>query len=83
MKRSAQQSSDCEHASELGNAAWRHEAPLHCPVWRRAGDAGHGGFFWFVFFSVKENEHAYQKTIPQIGETSRGPPTEVEGLDQN
>jgi hypothetical protein len=53
----------------------------------RFGDAqdqaGHGGFFWFVFFSVKENEHAYQKTIPQIGETSRGPPTEVEGLDQN
>ena len=26
------------------------------PTWPRAGDAGHGGFFLFVFFSAKENE---------------------------
>ena len=30
----------------------------------RRGDApeqaGHGGFFWFVFFPLKENEHIYQ-----------------------
>jgi len=31
-KRGAQQSSDCEHPSELGNAAWRREAPRHRPI---------------------------------------------------
>jgi hypothetical protein len=28
VKRGAQQSSDCEHPSKLGNAAWRHEARI-------------------------------------------------------
>ena len=32
-KRGAQQSSDCEHLSKLCNAAWRHKAPLHRPVY--------------------------------------------------
>ena len=39
-KRGAQQSPDCEHPSKLDNTAWRHEAPLHLPVGRRAGYCG-------------------------------------------
>ena len=63
MMLGAQQSSDCEHASELSNAAWQHEAPRIV----RFGDAqdtrGMGVFFWFVFFHVEENEHGNFKSL--------------------
>jgi hypothetical protein len=42
-----------------------------------------GDFFWFIFFSEKENEQPNDKAIRQIGRTAPGPPPEVEVLYQN
>jgi hypothetical protein len=83
-KQGAQQSSDCEHPSKLGNAAWRHDAPFHRLVGRRAGSSGTRAFsFASVFFHVKENEETIYERALRIGKTSPGPPPEVVGLDQN
>jgi hypothetical protein len=56
VKRGAQQSTDCEHPSEQGIAAWRMRPRFN----DRLGDAQDtrdtGTFFRFVLFPGKENE---------------------------
>jgi len=73
VKGGAQQSPDCEHPSEFGNAAWRHEAPLHQPVGAtRRVERDTGAFFWFVFFRVKENEQSLWNQYHRIGKIYPG-----------
>jgi hypothetical protein len=92
-KRGAQQSPDCEHPSEIGthrntykemrtpatrdNAAWRHKAPHHCPVWRRAGLSGTRACS-FASFSVtgQKMKKLFQQSTPErsnlSGHSTRG-----------
>ena len=64
LKRGAQQSTDCEHPSKRGNAAWRHETPLQRPVGRRAGISGPRAFS-FGSFSFKPYARRRRDTDPE------------------
>jgi hypothetical protein len=62
-KRGAQQSPDCEHPSEPGNAGWRHEAPLDHPV----SDGARG-----YSLSLKQSARFFPSAPPMLGAGQRG-----------